>query len=101
VDEAAHPGYVVDAKLSLQPLEVQPRLRGTNEPLGLSITHHPATPLLLPTCTGTYLAAQVYEQRVPGKSNGGHSSISTMAPKSYRGEESLRKSKIWNRWKVC
>ena len=59
--ESKYPGDVIDAKLGPRPLEVQPRLRGTNEPLSLSITHHPATPLLLPTRTGTYLAAQIYK----------------------------------------
>src|SRR5580704_10667315 len=77
-DESEYPGGVVDANLSLRPLKVQPRLRGTNEPLGLSITHHPATPLPLPTRTGAYLAAQVHEQRVPGKSNSRHCSLSAI-----------------------
>jgi len=76
--ESDYPGDVIDAKLGPRSLEVQPRLRGTHEPLGLSITHHPTTPLLLPTRTGTYLTAQIYKQRVPGKPNGGHSSISTV-----------------------
>ena len=76
--EAEYPGDVVDAKPSLRPLKVQPRLCGTNEPLGFAIIHDPATPLLLPTRAGTYLTAQVYEQRVPGKSNRGHSSRSAM-----------------------
>ena len=77
-DESEYPGDVVDTNLSLRPLKVQPRLRGTNEPLGLSITHHPATPLPLPTRTRAYLAAKVHEQRVPGKSNGRHCSLSAV-----------------------
>ena len=91
-DKSEYPGDVVDAKLSLRPLEVQPRLRGTNESLGLSITHQ----------------RPCFCQRAPGHTSRRKSTSSgfqanrmvsiprdpQMARESYRLDESLRKTKI-------
>src|ERR1700730_10376831 len=71
--KSENPADVVDANLSLRPLEVQASLGGTNECLSFDVTHEPVPPLPMPTRSGTYLAPEIDEHRVPGESNGWHS----------------------------
>ena len=71
--KSENPADVVDSNLSLRPLEVQPSLGGTNECLSFDVTHEPVPPLPMPTRSGTYLAPETNEHRVPGESNGWHS----------------------------
>jgi hypothetical protein len=74
------PRDIVDPNSGLRLLKRQSGLRSSEKTLCFGIAHEPMVALLLPSCTGTYLAPKIEKYRVPDESNRWHAVASSGGP---------------------
>ena len=84
-----NPCDIVNPDSGLRLLKRQSGLRSPEKTLCFGIAHEPMVALLLPSCTGAYLAPKIDEYRVPDEFNRWHAVASSGGPPRIRRRQQI------------